>query len=32
MSLEDLKKKLQKNVKGVHVDVLSKSNIATISN
>ena len=32
MSLEELKKKIQKNVKGVHVDVLSKSNIAQINN
>ena len=31
MSLEALKKKIQKNVKGVHVDVLSKSNIAEVN-
>lgn len=32
MSLEELKKKIQKNVKGVHVDVLSQSNIASVDN
>jgi len=32
MSLEELKKKIQKNIKGVHADVLSKSNIAQINN
>jgi hypothetical protein len=31
MSLEDLKNKLNKNVKGIHADILSKSKIANIN-
>lgn len=31
MGLQDLKKKINKNVKGVHCDVLSQSNIAKIN-
>jgi hypothetical protein len=31
MSLEDLKKKINKNLKDVHVEKLSESNIASIN-
>jgi hypothetical protein len=32
MSLQELRDKIKKNVKGVHVDVLSQSSIASIDN
>jgi hypothetical protein len=32
MSLEDLKAKINKNVKGTHCDIMDKSDIAEINN